>query len=676
MADRVASTLSHEGIGEFSAVWNPDEYAKVVKDIMQASQEIYGTAEFNRERQKYVDAYSKEKGKTDADVDKEMANDVLYQLVGTEKGVKKLLEQIDQNHSHEEAKSIKQKLADWVHKMVESIKNLLDEFRPNSYQRKMAEANLDRFEKLQDEVIHSFAGAINNYSAAKAQSQQAVAIGSNTRRSNEVENKNTYGKADYVKDHDYSYDRLAALGNIPLYNVNSFNFKSIDYSKDTKRGDILSSVKGNIERYNKATGYAGNNSINNKSLGGIIVSSAGLRHGMERMSPQLLEMYENLPSALANAIVINEGEGERGTKQEYVLIGAFETKTGKIGIVRFSVNEYENSNNLDGIHLALYASRSKALKREGVAYNTTQGSSGNADALKPSLSLSVSQLLDLVKEAYPNELSKSVADHFGISRGTSDIRNLRFSKQIREVQDEIADTKEKKDLTGDEKIEKTKDFIAVHNLTMDQLMKDIEMGGFPSPSIAIIRSAMQHTRYGDVSVIFNRDTIDPERSKANKVYGGDAWTPTFPGIEYDVNEDKYYSVMHSVDDVMKGKVPEYLRAEAKKFNNPGMNSTAEKGGVDAVVEKAKDNYGMKAAYLASKGETIEDQVRQKEVRKYDDEKVNRFDKMEEAIAPVEDEFLKDRSTLSIRNMLQKYGDRIQQAYEAYAETVPEDQRKR
>ncbi len=162
MADRVASTLSHEGIGEFSAVWNPDEYAKVVKDIMQASQEIYGTAEFNRERQKYVDAYSKENGKTDADVDKEMANDVLYQLVGTEKGVKKLLEQIDQNHSHEEAKSIKQKLADWVHKMVESIKNLLDEFRPNSYQRKMAEANLDRFEKLQDEVIHSFAGAINN----------------------------------------------------------------------------------------------------------------------------------------------------------------------------------------------------------------------------------------------------------------------------------------------------------------------------------------------------------------------------------------------------------------------------------------------------------------------------------------------------------------------------------
>lgn len=674
-AENAASTLFHE-VGEFASVWNQKEYAGVVSDIMKASQDVLGTRAFNNIRQKYVNAYIGEEEKTDADVDKEMANDLIYQFLGNEKGMNKLMDQIDQNHGYKEAKSIKQKLADWVGHMVESIKNFLSDLNPNSYQRKMAEANLQNYEELQDAIVKSIANAEKSYSEAKAQGQQAVATGSNTRRSNEVENKNTYGKADYVKDHDYSYGRLAALGNIPLYNVNSFNFKSIDYSKDTKRGDILSSVKGNIERYNKATGYAGNNSINNKSLGGIIVSSAGLRHGMERMSPQLLEMYENLPSALANAIVINEGEGERGTKQEYVLIGAFETKTGEIGIVRFSVNEYENSNNLDGIHLALYASRSKALKREGVAYNTTQGSSDNADALKPSLSLSVSQLLDLVKEAYPNELSKSVADHFGISRGTSDIRNLRFSKQIREVQDEISGTNEKKDLTGNEKIEKTKDFIAVHNLTMDQLMKDINMGGFPSPSIAIIRSAMQHTRYGDVSVIFNRDTIDPERSKANKVYGGDAWTPTFPGIEYDVNEDKYYSVMHSVDDAMKGKVPEYLRAEARRFNTPGMNSTAEKGGVDAVVEKAKDNYGMKAAYLASNGETIEDHVHKKEVRKYDDEEANRFDKMEEAIAPVEDEFLKDRSALSARDMLQKYGDQIQQAYEAYAETIPEDQKKR
>lgn len=673
-AENAASTLFHE-VGEFASVWDQKEYAGVVSDIMKASQDVLGTRTFNNIRNKYVNAYLDEQGKTDADVDKEMANDLIYQFLGNENGMNKLMDQIDQNHGYKEAKSIKQKLADWVGHMVESIKNFLSGLNPNSYQRKMAEANLQNYEDLQDAIIKSIANAEKNYSESQTQSQQNTVTGSDVRHAHEIENA-ANKKADYVNDHDYSYDRLTQLDDIPIYGVQSFNFKNIDFDKKTDRGEVVRTTKENIERYNETTGRSGNNSIINKSLGGIIVSSPGLRHGLERMTPQLAELYENLPSSLANAVVINEGDGERGTKQEYVLAGAFETKTGKIGVARFSVNEYENSKNLDGIHLALYASRAKALKKEGVVYNATQGSSDNADALKPSLSLSVSQLLEFVKEAYPNELSKDVADHLGISRGASDIRNLHFSKQIREVQEKIEDTDEKKRINGDSSIEKTKDFIAVHNLTMDQLLKDIDMGGFPSPSIAIIRSAMRHTRYGDVSVIFNRDTIDPERSKANRVYGGDAWTPTFPPIEYDVNDDKYYDVQSALNKAMQGKVPDYLREEARKFNTPGMSNTAENGGIDAVVEKAKGNYGMKAAYLASKGETIEDQIQQKEVKKYDDEKANRFDKMEEAIAPVEDAFLEDRKNLSVRDMLQKYGDRIQQAYEAYAETVPEDQRKR
>lgn len=134
----------------------------------------------------------------------------------------------------------------------------------------------------------------------------------------------------------------------------------------------------------------------------------------KRISAQIAELYKNLLIVLANAVVINEAEGERGTKQGYVLAGVFETKNGGIGVAGFFVNEYEGSNNLNGAHLSLYASRSKALKREGVAYNTTQGSSDNADALKPSLSLSVVQLLDLVKETYPNELSQNVLDYFEI----------------------------------------------------------------------------------------------------------------------------------------------------------------------------------------------------------------------------------------------------------------------
>lgn len=79
--------------------------------------------------------------------------------------------------------------------------------------------------------------------------------------------------------------------------------------------------------------------------------------------------------------------------------------------------------------------------------------------------------LDTIKEApQANGFYPALSAPHASSNTLS--QDVRMSKQIQAVQDKIADTKEKKDLTGDEK---TEDFIAVHNLTMDQLMKDIDM---------------------------------------------------------------------------------------------------------------------------------------------------------------------------------------------------------
>lgn len=639
-AENAASTLFHE-VGEFASVWNQKEYAGVVSDIMKASQNVLGTRTFNNIRQKYVNAYIGEEGKTDADVDKEMANDLIYQFLGNEKGMNKLMDQIDQNHGYKEAKSIKQKLADWVGHMIESIKNFLSDLNPNSYQRKMAEANLHNYEELQDAIAKSIANAEKSYSEAKAQSQQDVATDESAKRKSIEVLPDTIN--DDIEDNIRNFGDMKPVIDVPN---NAFERGEKKLSEQVKEYFLENSNNGIV--YGNVIGDV-------DIVAGI---KSDIAHGVGRMKAMA---FYAVPETIKKGVIVDYQKNRKQRGYDSLLLAApirIQNGAGNFenAVEMVAINRSNTDVQKFYFHEAFIINEDESLFKNG----------------RPNRSLPVNNSSSSVY---------SIAQRLIRGNGEDNSVNIdsdtkRMSKQIREVQDEIADTKEKRDLTGDEKIEKTEDFIAVHNLTMDQLMKDIDMGGFPSPSIAIIRSAMQHTRYGDVSVIFNRDTIDPERSKANKVYGGDAWTPTFPGIEYDVNEDKYYSVMHSVDDAMKGKVPEYLRAEAKRFNTPGMNSTAEEGGVDAVVEKAKDNYGMKAAYLASKGETIEDQVRQKEVRKYDDEKANRFDKMEEAIAPVEDEFLKDRSTLSVRDMLRKYGDRIQQAYEAYAETVPEDQRKR
>ncbi len=85
-------------------------------------------------------------------------------------------------------------------------------------------------------------------------------------------------------------------------------------------------------------------------------------------------------------------------------------------------------------------------------------------------------------------------------------------------------------------IEETKDLIAVHNLSKQNLTDCLELGGIPMPSIAITKDNIGHADFGDISLVFGKDTIDPQQNRNNKVYSNDAYTPTFPRVEYKFNE--------------------------------------------------------------------------------------------------------------------------------------------
>ena len=80
----------------------------------------------------------------------------------------------------------------------------------------------------------------------------------------------------------------------------------------------------------------------------------------------------------------------------------------------------------------------------------------------------------------------------------------------------------------DEPVERTADLIAVHNIYPDDLARTLELGAFPMPSIAVIRDSVRHDDFGNISIVFGSDTINPERDSRNRVYSRDAWTPTFP----------------------------------------------------------------------------------------------------------------------------------------------------
>ena len=169
---------------------------------------------------------------------------------------------------------------------------------------------------------------------------------------------------------------------------------------------------------------------------------------------------------------------------------------------------------------------------------------------------------------------------------------------------------------GDEKVNVTldedKDLVAIHNLTEKNLLDTLELGGFPMPSIAIIRKGQEHSKYGDISVIFGRETIDPKNSKYNKVYGGDAWTATYPRIEYKANDkvakrinDKYYELekKYGYDNVRA--MYAYANELEERLN--GLK------GEEGLLEEIYDSTRMMQVYLLDTGkgrvETVTKEIR-------------------------------------------------------------------
>ena len=158
-------------------------------------------------------------------------------------------------------------------------------------------------------------------------------------------------------------------------------------------------------------------------------------------------------------------------------------------------------------------------------------------------------------------------------------------------------------LSAPVEVDGQKELVAVHNLTEQNLREALQLGGMPSPSIAVVKAREGHTKYGPVSLVFGSDTIDPMVNKANRVYGADAWTPTRPGVEYEV----HYDAMRDFENRV-------YEASWEAFDGKFVNSAAvQRAGVDEasslsreeLAQKMQRDTGVQLAYLKDKGITVE-----------------------------------------------------------------------
>lgn len=207
-----------------------------------------------------------------------------------------------------------------------------------------------------------------------------------------------------------------------------------------------------------------------------------------------------------------------------------------------------------------------------------------------------------------------------------------------------------------------KNLVAMHNLSADNLETALKRGGFPMPSIAVTKDNISHNDFGEVSVLFDKDTIDPEINN-NHVYGSDVYSPTYPGLEYKVNENKSKEVYDYFKDELKNKDMAF-KVNPVNFSSTNLsNKINSLKGEDNFIDSLKSNYEMKNFYLSLNNNEV------KKVKDLVNEEVEEVDELTadfyNYLYNNMNEEMKEIKDLSNREWFKKYKEQFNSVTQSY-----------
>ena len=168
-------------------------------------------------------------------------------------------------------------------------------------------------------------------------------------------------------------------------------------------------------------------------------------------------------------------------------------------------------------------------------------------------------------------------------------------------------------------VEETDKLIAVHNKDEASIMAALKLGGLPMPSIAVVKAKAGHSKYGPISLLFSKSAIDPQADSRNKVYGGDAYTPTNPGVEYPVNAKAALAVEGRINELSK-KVANGIFASSSVLRRHGIEEVSTDSPIKAAEILARDD-AVRAAYLEAHGKELKPVYQDKVWDKYGNDTV-------------------------------------------------------
>jgi len=116
----------------------------------------------------------------------------------------------------------------------------------------------------------------------------------------------------------------------------------------------------------------------------------------------------------------------------------------------------------------------------------------------------------------------------------------------------------------------TKDMMFLHNTSQRALKNYENLGGIPSPSIAVTQKDIPFTGFGDITLVGNPKNFDPNNLK-NKIYSSDAYTPRSPAPfrladkdAYKRLEDDYKDIANKYEIKMSNIVDDMYQQSFKK----------------------------------------------------------------------------------------------------------------
>lgn len=133
----------------------------------------------------------------------------------------------------------------------------------------------------------------------------------------------------------------------------------------------------------------------------------------------------------------------------------------------------------------------------------------------------------------------------------------------------------------------SKSLVGLHNISGDKLRKALKLGGFANPSAAVIDIDKQsHEGYGEISLVLPSSMVAKNTGRNAGTFSGDAWTPTYPQIERQFNDEGSKRVY---DDI--SKMPKEMQSDVRSAWNGYM--------------EGRDANALAYQFLYEKGEAPE-----------------------------------------------------------------------